>query len=160
MFKIQNGMRACAGDLEEITTSPEKDRRCTATRSAAPETKLDALARRKERLQAADMEGQMQCKSQRKQDWFEIQNNTDPKRPMQKSPGNDDGDGAPSPEVKNTGHNVVGSPAPVTRTHLGRRRRRRRLLALGQHTTLSGAGTGRWATRWRPRRRPRPLRFS
>ena len=48
MFKIQNGMRACAGDMEEITTSPEKDRRCTATRSAAPETKLDALARRNE----------------------------------------------------------------------------------------------------------------
>ena len=68
---------------------------------------MRSLAGRRD-YKAADMEGQMQCKSQRKQDWFEIQNNTDPKRPMQKSPGNDDGDGAPSPEVKNTGHNVVG----------------------------------------------------
>ena len=59
-------MGACAGDVEEITNSPEKDRRCTATRSTASETKSDALARRKERLHAADMEGKMQCKSQRK----------------------------------------------------------------------------------------------
>ena len=64
---------------------------------------MRSLAGMKERLQTADMEGQMQCKSQRKQDWFEMQNDTYPKRPMQKS-----GNGAPSPEVKNTGHNVVG----------------------------------------------------